>query len=200
VSQFFYADDAVFLSDWSLENAKHVLRILRCFFMASSLKINLHKSKLIGVGVSFDRVKHVAMEIGCAAVKPPFVYLGLPVGKNMSRVQAWKTLRDRFITKLSLEALRSHFFCAADIGERKLHWVNWSRILVSKDDGGLGVGSLSSFNKAKLFKWRWRFFHSPNALWVFVIKAIHGTSGRCSDLSTVGTPSGPWKGIVTVIR
>ena len=62
------------------------------------------------------------------------------------------------------------------------------------------MGSLSSFNKAMLFKWRWRFFHNPNALWVSVIKAIHGTSGRCSDLSTIGAPSGPWKGIVTVIR
>ena len=32
VSHFFYADDAVFLCDWSLENAKRILRILRCFF------------------------------------------------------------------------------------------------------------------------------------------------------------------------
>ena len=101
VSHFFYADDAVFLCDWSLENAKRILRILRCFFLASGLKINLHKSKLIGVGVSFDQVEHVAMEIGCAAVKPPFVYLGIPVGQNMSRIQAWKTLCDRFIAKLS---------------------------------------------------------------------------------------------------
>ena len=41
--------------------------------MASGLKINLHKSKLIGVGVSFGQVEHVAREIGCAAIKPPFV-------------------------------------------------------------------------------------------------------------------------------
>ena len=71
------------------------------FFLASGLKINLHKSKLIGVGVSFEQVEHVARKIGCAPVKPPFVYLGIPVGQNMSRVQAWNTLRNRFITKLS---------------------------------------------------------------------------------------------------
>ena len=43
-------------------------------------------------------------------------------------------------------------------------------------------------------------FNNPNALWVRVIKAIYGTSGRCSDLSTVGAPSGPCKGIINVIR
>ena len=157
----------------------------------------------------------MAREIGCAAIKPPFVYLGLPVGQNMTRIQAWKTLRDRFITKLSrwkakmlsiggrltllktvlgshgsylmslfaipttvlksLEALRTLFF-GADIGERKINWVSWSRVLASKENGGLGVGSLFSFNKAMLFKWRCRFFKNPNALWVSVIKAIHGTS------------------------
>ena len=62
------------------------------------------------------------------------------------------------------------------------------------------MGSLSSFNKTMLFKWRWRFFHNPNALWVSVIKTIHGTSGRCSDLSAMGAPSGLWKGIINVIR
>ena len=43
---------------------------------------------------SFDQIEHVAMEIECAAFKPPFVYLGIPVGQNMTRVQAWKSLLD----------------------------------------------------------------------------------------------------------
>ena len=41
--------------------------MLRCFFLASSLKINLHKSKLIGVGVGYAIVEEVARLIGCAA-------------------------------------------------------------------------------------------------------------------------------------
>ena len=59
MSHFFYDNDAVLLCDWSLKNARHILRILRCFFLASSLIINLQKSKLIGVGVSFCQVEHV---------------------------------------------------------------------------------------------------------------------------------------------
>ena len=40
VSHFFYVDDAVFLCDWSLENARHIRRILWCFFLDFGLKIN----------------------------------------------------------------------------------------------------------------------------------------------------------------
>ncbi|GJU12013.1 RNA-directed DNA polymerase, eukaryota, reverse transcriptase zinc-binding domain protein [Tanacetum coccineum] len=42
---------------------------------------------------------------------------------------------------------------------------------------GLNISSLKSFNLALLQKWRWRRFSFPNALWVKVIKAIHGQEG-----------------------
>ncbi|GJZ72957.1 RNA-directed DNA polymerase, eukaryota, reverse transcriptase zinc-binding domain protein [Tanacetum coccineum] len=42
---------------------------------------------------------------------------------------------------------------------------------------GLNIGSLKSFNLALLQKWRWRWFSFPNAIWVKVIKAIHGQEG-----------------------
>ncbi|GJX84645.1 putative RNA-directed DNA polymerase, eukaryota, reverse transcriptase zinc-binding domain protein [Tanacetum coccineum] len=101
VSHFFYADDAVFLCDWSLENVRRILRILRCFFLASRLKINLLKNKLIGIGVSFIQVEQLAGVIGCGASKTLFIYLGLPVGQVMSRIQAWKSIKDKFYLKLT---------------------------------------------------------------------------------------------------
>ena len=52
ISHLIYTDDVVLLSPWSLDNAYYLVRILRCFYMDFGLKINLHKSKLIGVGVS----------------------------------------------------------------------------------------------------------------------------------------------------
>ncbi|GJZ47904.1 CNGC15b-like protein [Tanacetum coccineum] len=44
----------------------------------------------------------------------------------------------------------------------------------SLDKGGLDVGSLKAFSLSLLMKWRWRLFQNPDALWVHVIKAIHG--------------------------
>ncbi|KAL4585499.1 hypothetical protein LXL04_010120 [Taraxacum kok-saghyz] len=222
VSHFLYADDVVLLCDWGVENARRIIRIMRVFHLASGLKINLLKSKLIGVGVDYEEVQEVADLIGCSATRIPFVYLGVPIGGNMNRVDAWKPMVDRFVAKMSvweakllsiggrltlikavlgslaiyymsiykvpdmvlkmLEALRARFFWGADMGERKLQWIAWSKILPSKEAGGLGIGSLSAFNNALLFKWLWRFKESPNALWARVVAAIHGRLDRREGL------------------
>ncbi|GJT62359.1 RNA-directed DNA polymerase, eukaryota [Tanacetum coccineum] len=49
-------DDAVFVGEWNISNIKTIVRVLKCFFMASGLKINLSKSKLSGIGVSKKEV------------------------------------------------------------------------------------------------------------------------------------------------
>lgn len=46
----FSVDDVVLICPWDTENARRSVKILRCFYLASDLKINLLKSKLIGVG------------------------------------------------------------------------------------------------------------------------------------------------------
>lgn len=69
------------LFGWSLDNDMHTLH---CFFLASRLKINLLKSKLVGVGVSFMKVEEVTMLVGRVSIHPPFIYLGLLVGESIS--------------------------------------------------------------------------------------------------------------------
>nr|GEV65611.1 RNA-directed DNA polymerase, eukaryota, reverse transcriptase zinc-binding domain protein [Tanacetum cinerariifolium] len=44
-------------------------------FLASGLKINLHKSKLMGIGVSHNVVVSAARSIGCLTFHTPFTYL-----------------------------------------------------------------------------------------------------------------------------
>lgn len=50
ISHLFYADDTIFVGQWSKNNVYNIVRVLQCFLIASRLRINLHKSKLIGVG------------------------------------------------------------------------------------------------------------------------------------------------------
>ncbi|GJS50742.1 retrotransposon protein, putative, ty1-copia subclass [Tanacetum coccineum] len=63
--------------------------MLHCFSLVSGLKINLHKSQLLGVGVASDRIIDAAGSIGCSIMKAPFKYLGFMVGGNMSKINAW---------------------------------------------------------------------------------------------------------------
>nr|KAJ0217427.1 hypothetical protein LSAT_V11C300117800 [Lactuca sativa] len=43
ISHLQYADGVIFLGSWSIENAKNLIKILRCFELSSGLKENLSK-------------------------------------------------------------------------------------------------------------------------------------------------------------
>nr|KAJ0200979.1 hypothetical protein LSAT_V11C600328170 [Lactuca sativa] len=51
MSHIFYADDVIFLGEWSKHNIDNLGRILRCFYVSSGLQVNFKKSKLVGSGV-----------------------------------------------------------------------------------------------------------------------------------------------------
>ena len=57
VADLQYADDAIFFGKSSLSNLKNLMLILRCFHELSGLKINLNKSKLLGVGVDENEAR-----------------------------------------------------------------------------------------------------------------------------------------------
>ncbi|GKE64978.1 RNA-directed DNA polymerase, eukaryota, reverse transcriptase zinc-binding domain protein, partial [Tanacetum coccineum] len=78
----------------------------------------------------------------------------------------------------TLESIRSKFFKGHDINSNKASWVNWKKVLASKEKGGLGVSSLFALNRGLMFKWIWRFYTQNTLLWVRVVKAIHGDDGN----------------------
>ncbi|GKB32479.1 RNA-directed DNA polymerase, eukaryota [Tanacetum coccineum] len=101
VSHLFFADDAVFLGHWSDSNIDTILRILDCFYHASGLKINMSKSKLMGISVHRDNVAQAAQKIGCDILQAPFSYLGSKVGSLMSRIQSWDETINLIVARLS---------------------------------------------------------------------------------------------------
>jgi hypothetical protein len=75
---------------------------------------------------------------------------------------------------------------------RKTAWVCWKKVLASHRDGGLGVNNIFALNHALLFKRIWRFLVYPNALWVNVVKAIHGEGGGIDAMVRKVYPSSVW--------
>ena len=49
-----------------------------------------------------------------------------------------------------------------------------------------------------MFKWWWRFNHSPDALWVSVVKAIYGNDGVGGERWKHVASKGPWSGVVNL--
>ncbi|GJS72033.1 RNA-directed DNA polymerase, eukaryota [Tanacetum coccineum] len=98
LSHLFYADDAVFIGEWSRGNLTGIMHTLRCFSLLSGLSINLKKSQLLGVGIPESQVLEAATLIGCSVLHTPFKYLGIMVGENMSSIRAW----DETVNKLKM--------------------------------------------------------------------------------------------------
>ncbi|PWA37362.1 reverse transcriptase domain, Reverse transcriptase zinc-binding domain protein [Artemisia annua] len=80
-------------------------------------------------------------------------------------------------------------------GVKKISWVSWNKVLVSKTDGGLGVGSIKTKNMGLLGKWKWRFINEQGALWRKVIAEIHGSSGGFDTMGGSNNNS-TWSSIV----
>ncbi|GKF22293.1 hypothetical protein Tco_0074615, partial [Tanacetum coccineum] len=180
LSHMFYADDAVFMGQWSTKNIDTIIYVLKYFHRVSGLSIYLSNSKLLGVVVSKDRVVQATNRIGCGVLKA-----------HMSRIKSWDEIVDKMVDRLSkwkmktlsiggrltllkavlgsmpiyhmsifkvlmkvlqrMESIRSRFFSGVDLNSKKSIWVKWSKVLCSKEKGGLGVSSLYALNKALMY-------------------------------------------------
>ncbi|GKF04737.1 RNA-directed DNA polymerase, eukaryota [Tanacetum coccineum] len=88
-------------------NFSTIVNVLKWFFLASGLKINIHKSKLMGIGIPQDVVTSTASSIGCATLTFPFNYLGVKVGGNMSRLSSWEEVITKISSRLSKWKLKT---------------------------------------------------------------------------------------------
>nr|GEW03647.1 hypothetical protein [Tanacetum cinerariifolium] len=96
----------------------------------------------------------------------------------------------------SMEAIRRSFFNGIHDDERKVAWVKWSKVLASKNQGGLGVSSFYALNRALFVKWVWRFLSHDNSLWARVIYVMHGSNRQ--ELSA--SHSSTWSSILKEIN
>ncbi|KAJ0445513.1 putative RNA-directed DNA polymerase [Helianthus annuus] len=101
LSHLCYADDVLFIGEWSDHNAVSLKRLLRCLFLVSGLKVNEKKCHLFGVGVDETEVARLARVLNCETGKFPFYYLGIPIGANMKRSIFWRPIVEKFKKKLS---------------------------------------------------------------------------------------------------
>ncbi|GJS96023.1 reverse transcriptase domain, reverse transcriptase zinc-binding domain protein [Tanacetum coccineum] len=116
VSYLQYADDAIFFGEWNKENAKALMCILKCFEEVSGLKVNYNKSKIYDIGVNEGDMIDMARWMGCGIGEFSFTYLGLPIGENMRRVNAWSPVVEKFKSRLADWKAKTMSFGGISIG------------------------------------------------------------------------------------
>nr|GEZ46396.1 RNA-directed DNA polymerase, eukaryota, reverse transcriptase zinc-binding domain protein [Tanacetum cinerariifolium] len=93
--------DVIITFEWNARELENIIRVLHIFYLALSLKINIHKSNIYGIGVNDEDVSSMAHNVGCISWALSFTYLGLPIGSNMNSIASWKMVIDRFQSRLS---------------------------------------------------------------------------------------------------
>ncbi|MFS7963195.1 hypothetical protein Hanom_Chr08g00735211 [Helianthus anomalus] len=83
--------------------------------------------------------------------------------------------------------------------ERKMHWVSWDRVTLSKKMGGLGLSKLRDINVALLVKWGWRYKTEVGCLWRRVIESLHSSRMGWECIQFKKMLSGTWSNIAKVI-
>nr|GFA91498.1 RNA-directed DNA polymerase, eukaryota [Tanacetum cinerariifolium] len=101
LSHMFYADDAIFMGQWSKRNVDTLMYMLKCFERASGLSINFSKSKFMGLAISIEKVEEVTRHIGCGIPNTPFSFLGSKVRGCRSRIKSWDDVIKKMVNRLS---------------------------------------------------------------------------------------------------
>ncbi|MCI05802.1 cysteine-rich receptor-like protein kinase, partial [Trifolium medium] len=178
-----FADDTLLLGVKSWANVRTLRGVLVLFEAVSGLKVNFHKSMLVGVYVAELWLLEAAAVLGCSVGRVPFMYLGLPIGGDPRRLSLWEPVVNRIRTRLM--CWKSRFL---SFGGRLvllkfvlIYLPVYALSFFRAPSGGLGVRQLRDFNTALLGKWCWKMLTDKIGLWYRLLGARYGEeAGRVS--------------------
>jgi len=90
VSIIQFVDNNVFICKASDNDTSTIKSILKCFKIASRLKIKFHKSKIGGLGVHEHEMVRYSRILHCNCIIVPFTYLSIVVGGNSKKQDLWQ--------------------------------------------------------------------------------------------------------------
>jgi len=101
ISMLQFTDNTLFMCEDSYNSVIFVKAILRCYEIASGLKIHFHKSKLASINVERNPLEFYAKSLNCILMRVPFKYLGVVVEGNPRNKQFWESILNNLSDRLS---------------------------------------------------------------------------------------------------
>lgn len=96
-----YTDDTVMFCPQNIDYLMNIKKILLLFNLAWGLQVNFFKSSIIGMNLEPDWIKFAAKSLQRRIGELPFMYLGLPIGSNASRLKSWEPILEKMRKKLA---------------------------------------------------------------------------------------------------
>ncbi|GKV25907.1 hypothetical protein SLEP1_g35285 [Rubroshorea leprosula] len=81
-------------------------------------------------------------------------------------------------TLKAIDKIRKSFLWGGEGERKRINWVNWKKVCMPKECGGLGVRDLEHFNLSLMGKWWGRLAVKEDGLWRKVIASKYGEGRR----------------------
>jgi hypothetical protein len=91
ISHMQFAHDTLLLGNKGWENIRSLKALILPFEVISGLKVNFHKSILVGANVSDSWLNEASMVLNGKIGHVPFFYLGLPIGGVSQKLNILET-------------------------------------------------------------------------------------------------------------
>ncbi|XP_011621700.1 uncharacterized protein LOC105420276 [Amborella trichopoda] len=102
ISHIQYADDTLIFFDAESAQVSNIARFLEICDVTLGLKVNFHKSSLVGINVEADMISELAILLGCKVGSFPITYLGLLISYSRLTITIWDIVLKRVQRKLAL--------------------------------------------------------------------------------------------------
>ncbi|WVZ62664.1 hypothetical protein U9M48_012381 [Paspalum notatum var. saurae] len=195
-----YADDTVLFMDHDLEKARNMKVLLCIFEKLSGLKINFHKSEIVGFGQAKEFENIYSELFGCRVGSLPFRYLGLPMHYKKLKNSDWRHVEERFEKRLSGwkgKLLSVGGRLQNDQHKKKYHLIKWDQVWQPKQQGGLGIIDLQVQNKCLLSKWLFKLANE-DGIWQRLLRNKYLKSKPFGSGSKKPGISHFWAGLMEV--
>jgi hypothetical protein len=101
LSHLQFIDDTLIIGEKSWLNVCSMRAVLLIFEQLYGLEVNFHKSLLTRVNVSDSWLYEAAMVLNCRVGAFPIVYLGLPIGGDLRKLDFWRPILNSNVSRLS---------------------------------------------------------------------------------------------------
>ncbi|XP_022568759.2 uncharacterized protein LOC111211768 [Brassica napus] len=95
-----------------------------------------------------------------------------------------------------IQSALTRFWWDTNMGNKKMAWIAWSKLVQLKESGGLNFRDIQSFNEAFLAKLSWRLINRPDSLLGRVLFGKYCNSESFLECSEKTAISHGWRGIL----
>ena len=83
----------------------------------------------------------------------------------------------------TIASIQRRFVWAWGAKNKRISWVSWDTVCKPKEEGGLGVKDIRTFNCALLAKWKWRMLNEEKGKWKEILVSKYDREGAGHEVS-----------------